>query len=124
MANPVNDLVDTLIDSMFDTVIGALSQIVSNDLAVVALGILSLAVLTVGFFLIQDFLGLGLSEKEKALKSSYNSWQRNKGTWRGDLYRQEYRQSLKTFHDDSDYEQDSQSDRFDSGGISVSIHKK
>lgn len=124
MANPVNDLIDTLIDSMFDTVIDGLSQIVSNDLAVVLMVMLSLLLLMTGFFLIRDLLGMGLSENEKALRSSYNSWQRNKGTWRGDLYRQEYRQSLKTFHDDSDYEQDSQSDRFDSGGISVSIHKK
>ncbi len=112
MDDPVGDAVDALIDGMFDAALNVLVQIVSNDLAVLVMGLLSLTLLTAGFFMVYDFFGMGLSEKEKALKSSYDNWQRNKDNWRGAIYRKEYQQNLGKYHDDSD----EQAEQYENGG--------
>lgn len=96
--------VEDLINQMFSQVLDSLSQVISNDLAVAALGIISLTLIITAFFLVRDMLGLGLSDKEKGVRESYQSWQRHKGTWRGDLKREEYQRRVKSFIDESDEE--------------------
>ena len=124
MSDPVNEAVNNLIDAMFDNVLNTLFQIIFNDLTVVVMVMLSLTLILTGSSLIRDFLGMGLNEKEKALKSSYDAWQRNKGTWRGDLYRKKYRDGLRDFDDEPDENEDEEQDRFESGGISLTVQKK
>ena len=89
-----------IISMLFDQVISVLSDLLSNDLVIVCLAMLSLLLILVGFGVVQDFLGVGLTKEEMALRSAYSDFQRSKGTWREDLYKNKYRDALNNLQEE------------------------
>jgi hypothetical protein len=98
----MNNLIDEMIAGMFDQVTSMLMAILTNDLMVVVMIMLSLILILTGYLMIRDFLGLGLSDSEKSLKNAYGDLQRHKGSWKQDIYKNNYRRSLSEYYTERD----------------------